>query len=140
MNERLSTSLRPAHVLLLSAGLVVGFIAGWAGHVLRHLGDANYRLSDLVAVSWGDGEYGQAFYAAVVFTSRRDDGKLDVFARVHVAGENYFDDLGRVGVAANRAQALREWGVIRWSAGGVHFGAGAGRARFLEREKIEKHR
>lgn len=125
--------------------LVLAFYAGRAceslDRGLDHLADAEYLLADIVAVSWApDGKYGPAFYAAVVRTSRLPDDRLEVFARVHVGGMNYFDDVGKLGVVANRAEALHEWGTITWAPERVYFGSNPHKRRFLSREQIERHR
>ncbi len=130
--------------VLIGLLLVFAFYAGRAcesfGRSLDHMADAEYVLEHIVAVSWGDGMYGPAFYGAVVSTSRRADGKLDVRARVHVNGANYFDDVGKLGVVASRAEALKTWGIITWTPEGVYFGSNPDKRRFLSRKQIERHR
>jgi hypothetical protein len=51
-----------ALVVLAVFGLVVGFILGWS----TSFGRERVVISRTVAMSWGDGKYGPAFYEVIV--------------------------------------------------------------------------
>jgi len=58
-----------------------------------------------------------------------------VRAAVHIGGSGYLDDLGEIGKAATRAEAVENWGHIEFRPDGWHIGS-----YFLSRERMENHR
>lgn len=93
----------------------------------------------LVAVSWGDGKYGPAFYGAFVFLEPDAPG-FRVRARVAIGrGNAMFHDCGEIGRALSEAEAVARFGTVTWEPGGVAIGTGPGRY-FLPRAELEKHR
>jgi len=93
----------------------------------------------LLAVSWGDGKYGPAFYGAYVFLVPEPPG-FRVHARVAIGrGNGMFHDCGDIGRAASEAEAVARFGTITWEPTGLGIGTGRGRY-FLPRAELERHR
>jgi len=123
---------------ILAAALValaIGFAAGW------WIGDSRStaRLDSVVAMSWGDGKYGPAFYGAHVFLEPRETG-YSVQARVYIGrGYGAYHDCGELGRVQTDAEAVARWGRIEWRDDGLHIGTSPG-AYFLPRAELENHR
>jgi hypothetical protein len=124
--------------LLVSLGALVGFLMGWlmGGH------ESDADIQRVVAISWGDGRYGEAFYGAHVYLEPRDDGYA-VQARVYVGRSTgwltYSHDIGELGRVASAQEAVARWGEVQWSAEGLRLGKGEG-SYFLPRAEFENHR
>lgn len=126
-----------------SLAVAIGFGLFAAGWVSGRSPNAD-RIDRLVAMSWGDGKHGTAFYGAQVYLEPLEpDGGYSVRARVHIGrGDYYFayvHDMGEIGRAATDAEAVARFGSIVWRADGVQFGTAPG-APFLERGALEDHR
>ena len=103
-------------VVMSLVGLIAGWV--WASDV------SSTRLDRVVAMSWGDGKYGEACYGAHVFLEPLPSG-YSVRAMAHIGrGNGYFHD---------------RWGTIDWRDDGLHIGSGA-HHYFLPRAKMESHR
>jgi hypothetical protein len=125
-------------VILISAGLMAftAFIGGWvlAGHQEAE------RIDHVVAMSWGDGRYGKAFYGAHVYLISSGQ-EYEVHARVLLGrGNDYFHDLGLLGRVATPEDAVTQFGKIEWRPDGLHIGDGQNFPVFLERARLESHR
>ena len=138
---------------LLLAVLAVGTFLGWSGksffstHHLRigapGIGIGFERnapdVSRVLAVSWGDGKYGKAFYGAFVFLEPVEGGQA-VKAQVQIGrGNPMFHECGELGRVASGEEAFAQWGRIEWQDDGLHIGTGTN-AYFLPRAKLEAHR
>jgi hypothetical protein len=136
---------------MLLVGLAVGTILGWSGKAFfstHHLsidapGIGFVRdapdVSKLLAVSWGDGKYGKAFYGAFAYLKPVAGGQA-VKAQVQIGrGNPMFHECGEIGRAATAEEALAKWGKIDWQDDGLHIGTGTN-AYFLPRAKLESHR
>jgi hypothetical protein len=121
---------------LLLVGLLLGFAAGWV--VGREAG--RNALQQTVAISWGDGKYGPAFYGAQVFLEPLQMG-YSVRARVHLGpGNDHFHDCGELGGVGSHAEAVARWGTITWKPEGLYVGTGRPDDYFLPRGQFEAHR
>src|SRR5688572_20875492 len=122
-------------LLPLLAGSLVGLAAGWflrAHHTAA-------QLDHTIAMSWGDGPYGRAFYGAHVYLVPLDDG-YSVHARVYIGrGNDYFHDMGELGRAATDEEAVARWGEVQWKPEVLQIGTGAD-SHTLERAVLENHR
>jgi hypothetical protein len=116
--------------------LAVGFVAGWFVHANS---DAE-AIQRVVAMSWGDGKYGQGFYGAEVFLVPVAN-HYSVRRRVWIGrGNGYQHNPVELGVADNPAQAVEKWGHIEWTEAGLTIGPGDPEPYFLPRAEIERHR
>lgn len=115
--------------------LLVGFVAGW----LTASSNSATRLERVVAMSWGDGKYGPAFYGAHVFLEPQA-GSYSVRARVFIGrGNDYFHDCGELGRVQTDVEAVARWGRIEWREDGLHIGTGTNHF-FMPRAQLERHR
>jgi hypothetical protein len=97
------------------------------------------RVERAIALSWGDGKYGPAFYGAYVYLQPVDGG-YSVRARVYIGrGNGYVYDCGELGRAQSEAEAVARWGKIDWREEGLRIGSGADQY-FLPRADLENHR
>lgn len=118
-------------VVMSLVGLIAGWV--WASDV------SSTRLDRVVAMSWGDGKYGEACYGAHVFLEPLPSG-YSVRAMAHIGrGNGYFHDCGELGTVRTDAEAVARWGTIDWRDDGLHIGSGATHY-FLPRAKMESHR
>jgi hypothetical protein len=89
-----------------------------------------------VAMAWGGGRYGEAFYGAHVYV---EEGDESVRAVVYISRPDrimyYAHDCGEIGRAKDWAEAVARFGTVRWSAGGLRVGD-----YFLPRDTLENHR
>ena len=116
----------------------VGFVAFGIGWISAAVHFAR-RVDRIVAMSWGDGRYGPAFYGAQVYLEPLDSG-YSVRALVHIGrGNDMFHDFGEIGRAQSDADAVARWGTIDWREDGLHIGSGTNEY-FLPRAKVESHR
>lgn len=121
--------------VVAAVALLVGFVVGW----IQATTQSATRLERVVAVSWGDGKYGPAFYGAHVYLEPQNGG-YSVRARVYIGrGNVYFHDCGELGTVQTDAEAVAQWGTIEWREDGLHIGSGANHY-FLARGEIESHR
>ena len=96
-------------------------------------------MDRVVAMSWGDGKYGAAFYGAQVYLEPQAIG-YSVRAQVFLGrGNRCFHDCGELGSVATDAEAVARWGTIEWQAEGLQIGTGVDRY-FLPRAQFENHR
>jgi hypothetical protein len=118
--------------------LLVGFGVGWITPQLHSAA----RLQRVVAMSWGDGWAGPAFYGAHVFLEPQASG-YSVQARVYIGRSTgfltYFHDCGELGRVQTDAEAVARWGKIEWREDGLHIGAGTNHF-FMPRARLERHR
>jgi hypothetical protein len=132
----LTSDMQRTTTFLLTAciAFLIGCGVGASGQ------DKKYdELQRLVAVSWGDGKYGPAFYGAHVYLVPLSSG-YSVRARVHVGrGGNYVHDCGELGKVQTDAEAVAQWGNIVWREDGLHIGTGTN-PYFLPRSKMESGR
>jgi hypothetical protein len=119
-------------ILLVGLGcLVAGSIAGFFGAAARN----ESRVDRIVAMSWGGGRYGEAFYGAHVYLVPVKDG-YSVRGRVYIGrGREMYQDCGELGRAATDKEAVKNWGSIDWREDGLHIGD-----YYLPRETLERHR
>jgi hypothetical protein len=118
-------------ILLAALLAAAAFSAGWM--LASRAGER--RLDRVVAMQWGPGKYGEAFYGAHVFLEPAAGG-YSVRARVYIGrGNDYFHDCGELGRAASDLEAVRKWGRIEFRPDGVHIGD-----YFLPRARLEAHR
>jgi hypothetical protein len=129
--------MRTIHLVLLISlvalgiGILIGF---WIGEQRSAI-----RVDRVVAMSWGDGKFGKAFYGAHVFLEPRAGG-YSVGARVYIGrSNNYFDDCGELGRVSTDTEAVGRWGRIEWHDDGLHIGNGTNQF-FLPRAQFERHR
>jgi len=117
--------------LVAILAVALGFTAGWMLASRR----SETRMDRVVAMAWGDGKYGQAFYGAQVSLEPAASG-YTVRARVYIGrGNDYFYDCGSIGKAADDVEAVKKWGTIEFRPDGLHIGD-----YFLPRERMESHR
>ncbi|MCX6897374.1 MAG: hypothetical protein NT105_01620 [Verrucomicrobia bacterium] len=118
--------------------LLVGFGVGWTTTQLH----SAVQLQRVVAMSWGDGWGGLAFYGAHVFLEPQAGG-YSVRARVYIGRNDgcftYFHDCGELGRVQTDTEAVARWGRIEWREDGLHIGAGTNHF-FLPRARLERHR
>ncbi len=120
---------------LIVASVLVGFAGGWVW--ARKAGST--RLERVVAMRWGDGKYGPAFYGAHVYLEPKADA-YSVRARVWIGrGNSYFHDCGELGMVRTDAEAVARSGNIDWREDGLHIGGGTNEY-FLPRSRFENHR
>jgi hypothetical protein len=121
---------------------IIGVVALLVGYLVGAVVEGNAsrkELGRLVAVSWGDGKYGPAFYGAHVYLEPVTSG-YSVRARVYVGrGNDYFHDCGELGRVQTDAEAVARWGTIEWREDGLHIGRGTNHY-FLPKAKLESHR
>ena len=122
--------------VLCLACLLVGCVIGW---VLK--GQRNEAMTDrIVAVSWGDGEYGEAFYGAYVYLVP-ESGDYSVRARIYIGrGNDYWHECGEIGRAETDVEAVEKWGTITWTDDGLNIGDPASGGYHMLRTKLESHR
>jgi hypothetical protein len=123
-------------LLVLVLGALLGVGLGWVLASRRSETD----LQRVVAMSWGDGAYGKAFYGAHVYLEPVSGG-YSVQARVYIGrGDGaYFHDIGELGRVATAEEAVARWGRVEWSEDGLRLGEGEG-SFFLPRAALERHR
>jgi hypothetical protein len=126
-------------VMIFSLALFCAF-AGLVGGWLLASNRTAERIDRVVAMQWGDGRYGRAFYGAQVYLV--PVGKeYEVQARVLIGrGNDYFHELGNIGHVPTAAEAVAQFGKIEWRPDGLYIGDGQNFPVFLERSKLESHR
>lgn len=119
---------------------VLGFAAlMYAGGQLGATRAAERREERLVAVSWGDGRFGPAFYGAYV-CAVPSDGGYSVSAHVKIGrGNATIHECGALGRVRTVEEAVARWGKIEWLDDGLHIGTGPNQY-FLARKDLESHR
>lgn len=120
-------------------GVLVAFFAyedGWSRQRAVDLSDRETTI----AVRWGDGKYGEAFYGMRVFEVATTSG-VDVRAILLIGpGNAMSQDCGSIGRVASHAEAVRRFSVISWRPDGVHVGSDTREEYFLDRAIVEAHR
>jgi hypothetical protein len=129
--------MRTTLLFVLAVVLVLaGFVTGW----LMASNRSAERIDRVVAMQWGDGRYGKAFYGAHVYLIPSGN-EYEVHARVLAGrGNDYFHELGLLGRVTMPEEAVARFGRIEWRADGLHIGDGQNFPVFLERAKLEAHR
>jgi len=118
---------------------VVAFLLGGVAASIRLNDASETQVARIVAMSWGDGGYGPAFYGAHVYLVPLTSG-YSVRARVYIGrGCDYYHDCGELGTVQTDTEAVARWGTIDWQADGLHIGSGPD-SYFLARAKLESHR
>jgi len=118
------------------ACLLLGYAIGWIFGVERNKAMTNR----IVAVSWGDGEYGEAFYGAYVYLVP-ESGDYSVRARIYIGrGNDYWHECGEIGRAETDVEAVEKWGTITWTDDGLNIGDPASGGYHMLRTKLESHR
>ena len=116
--------------------LIIGYALGWISPRIN--GDE--AVQRIVAMSWGDGRYGKAFYGAEVYLEPAANG-YSVRGRVWIAhGGDYYHDLGQLGTVTTPAEAVARWGSIQWSDTGLTIGPGNPNPFVFTRAQLESHR
>ncbi len=104
----------------------------------RNIND-EYRL---IAVSWGDGKYGKAFYGVYVYMGKELENEVEIKAKIYIGRGsylfNYFHDLGVIGKSRNEPGEINQWGKIIWKPDRIEIGAN--NTFFFPRAKLEQHR
>jgi hypothetical protein len=130
---------RPSgRMVLLIALIAVALLPGaWIVYCkLRPPIDLDERI---IAVQWGDGKYGLAFYGAFVYMAR-EPAFISVRARVFIGhGNDYWHDCGEIGRVQTEEEAIEKWGRIVWREDGVHIGD-ENTGFVLPRRIVEQHR
>jgi len=132
-------------VLVSLIALMLAFAAFVAGFGLGYRAEAA-PAGRTIAIAWGDGRFGPAFYGAHVFVREADstDGPLSVRAVVYIDRPDRFvsyqHDCGEIGLARSWSDAVARFGTIRWSPDGLRIGSGDPADYFLSREQLENHR
>lgn len=122
-------------VLLTLAPLGLGAAAGW---LLSP--DWTKEITRTVAIKWGDGKYGPAFYGAQVYLEPVG-ARYSVRGRVWIGpGSSYWHDCGVLGQVGSHEEAVEKWGTITWRPEGLSIGTGGPDDYFLPRERVESHR
>jgi hypothetical protein len=121
---------------------VVGVVLAMVATLAFALGStlaAQRAEQRLLAVSWGDGRYGPAFYGAYVFIVP-DEAGFRVHARVAIGrGNGMFHDCGELGRVTTETEAVARFGRVSWEPSGLSIGTGPSRF-FLPRAELERHR
>ncbi len=118
-------------LIFIFASLALFFLCGYFAATYQTKAD----LDKTIAVSWGDGKYGSAFYGAHVWYEIKGK-KVIVQARVALGrGNSYYYDCGQLGTAVSVEEAVERWGHIEWHEDGLHIGN-----YFLPRTQLESHR
>lgn len=125
-----------AALMLVGGAFGFGVVAGG----MRERERAAAHLDDTIAIAWGDGRHGKAFYGMRVFVEPSAAG-LSVRGEVRIGpGNSMRHDAGEIGVVSSRAEAVARFGTITWREHGVHVGAPGRDEYVLERSRIESHR
>ncbi len=111
---------------------IFGFMTGYISRL--------DKSANLLAVSWGDGKYGKAFYGAQIF-AYPVVAKYRVEAYVTIGqGNPYYHDIGILGRVATWQEARDKYGNITWTPAGLNIGSSSKVEYYLPRAKLENHR
>jgi hypothetical protein len=125
-------------ILVFGVLLVLVALTYAAGQLVA-TGAAARKEEQLLAVSWGDGRYGPAFYGAYV-SAMPEDGGYSVKAHVKIGrGNSMIHDCGELGRVRTPEEASARWGKIEWREDGLHIGRDPDQY-FLARKDVENHR
>jgi hypothetical protein len=98
---------------------------------------------NLIAVSWGDGAYGKAFYGAYVFLVPTDSG-FDVQAEIKIGRGTPMiqqtHEMGVIGHSDTAEEASEKWGNIVWTENALKIGDINNGGLVIKREVFEQHR
>ncbi|MEO6953259.1 MAG: hypothetical protein ABI321_15775 [Polyangia bacterium] len=117
--------------------LVVGVLLGTVCTAITFLRAATpgSKQEATVAMAWGDGKYGPAFYGARVYEEPAQGG-LAVFVTVAIGqGNGYEHDRVKLGTVATHAEAVAKYGHIDFRPDGLHVGDWT-----MPRDRLESHR
>ena len=116
-------------------GMILGTIVTFIVQILS----MENPIDKSIAVSWGDGKYGKAFYGVEVYLEKAETDCV-VKARIHIGhGNDYFHDCGEIGRVKNNVEAVDRFGIITWRPEGVKIGNGSN-SYFIARRGFENHR
>lgn len=124
----------------VAVALILGFVSGLATANTS----ATVEIDRIVAMGWGDGKYGDAFYGALVYLEPQSSG-YSVRANVYIGqgnigrGTSYIHDCGQLSTVKTHAEAVAQWGAIAWSEAGLRIGNSTS-GYFLARDQLENHR
>lgn len=131
-------------------GMLIGIaLSAIIGVVLVLVGvfAASDKLMDngysTVAISWAaprDQERPLIYQARVTAIDENGDGRLEVRCTVFIGSGIYQHDMGIIGNASNREDALRRFGKITWTDTELQVGGDAGVVAALNRTTLESHR
>ena len=114
---------------------LAGLCAGFAADRWLIGRDPQAETDNVLAMAWGDGGYGKAFYGAQAYVEPKG-GRFEVHAVIRIGhGNDYFNDCGLLDTVDTFEEAVQKWGKIEWRPDGVHIGS-----YFLPQSKIESHR
>jgi hypothetical protein len=130
-------------IVFLLTGLVIGALTcSFAAE-----GNGHAAIQRVVAMRWGQGKkYGsQVPYGAEVYLepALAPDSPMRclVCARVWIGrGNDYWNDLGELGVVDDPLQATERYGELDWNDVGLTIGPGDPAPRVFEWKRIESHR
>lgn len=131
-------------------GMLIGMmVSGAVGLVLLVAGAfvASDKILDngysIVAVSWGAprGQTKPLIYQARVSASDDDgDGVLEVRTVVYIGSGIYQHDMGLIGTATSREEAIERFGQVTWTESELQVGGRDGVQGRLSRSTLESHR
>ena len=125
--------------ILVAVGIIVAFGVTYFVGMFVNAEAAEKRRANLVAVAWGDGSVGPAFYGAYVELEPISSG-YSVQAYIAIGrGNQFYRDCGEIGRVATAEEAVARWSKIEWREDGLHIGNGADQY-FLPRKEVETHR
>ena len=130
--------------LPLFFSVVVALMVGFAAGLAVANTSETVEIDRVVAMGWGDGKYGDAFYGALVYLEPQSSG-YSTRAKVYIGRDNigrgtsYIHDCGQLGTVKTHAEAVARWGAIAWSEAGLRLGNGSN-GYFLARNQLENHR
>lgn len=128
--------MRLKRVGLVVLCLTIGYCAHW--FVTRDRG--RQAVHSIIAMSWGDGRYGKAFYGAEIYI-KPTGTEYAVRGRVWIGrGNATWHDLGKLGTVATPAEAVEKWGRIEWTPEALVVGPGDPEPFSLPRTELESHR
>ncbi len=116
----------PEYVLIAFACLLIGYGTGAVVSARRN----SLTLDETVAVKWSDGVHDGPAYGAHVYLDpymTNDFRGLAVRVRVFIGREKHeqkFSTPHHLGLTRTQAEAVRQWGNIRWANDGLHLGEG----------------
>lgn len=97
----------------------------------------------LIAISWGTPMGQDSPWTYQVQVMAKDDDKdhvLEVSARVCIGGGGYYHDMGNLGSATDKGDAVRQFGKIDWLPDRVTIGGEGGTKATLMRKNLQSHR
>lgn len=145
------TGTRTTHILAGIAGALLMLAASVAALWLLPKGlqylslyERAAQMERIVAVSWGDGAYGKAFYGAYVYYQPRKDDRLNVLLSVRIGRgdllNHHAHDPKLLGVVKTPEEAVARWGTVTWTDQGLTVGSAREPGFVFPKESLERHR